>query len=590
MTDLHVGMVMVDQRLQIARADERFYEYIGFENYVSLMNVIHPDDLGDFKKTLEGLSAGGCAMLVARLRRGDGKYHDMLMDFFGLPLKNETEHYVEIKVWDVGELEEDYGRMRDENRICNEFLDLWGEYLFRYDAAQDFFRIFSGGGQNRVMLFQGTIGQFERTVLQKGLVGEAYRSDFRNFCADVADGTKNFEYRLLLQNQDIDPQHDVHVLCGKTVQNRKQEPVVVGYIRCQSDLGGKNQYVRKNYEKDVTTGLFTKKSVTEYAEGLLRKKPQYNINFCVVDIDNFKQVNDTLGHLYGDRVLAEVADIIQEAVAGKGLVGRIGGDEIFIVLERVATLDNLRGILRSIRSNVEWTYRKREGVPAVTCSIGVSTYPGDATNYGDLFKIADKMLYRAKEKGKNRYIVYAPDIHGDVLSEGEHVAGVDGTGGNQDGQELLLNMMECLARQQNQPYGTVLKNIGKVFGLEEVQLFYRDKTKILIEVCWDAGEGLRAMESLKDCLGEENFVHLYKGKNLAVIDRTGLIEQLCPKTYQYLTGHGIKAALVYKMGFLHHEGYIAYCKKSELSRKWSDGDKERLTYISKVVELMLNDK
>lgn len=590
MMNLHVSVATIDKRLQIARADQGFYEYVGFENYISLVKVVHPDDLEYFRETVEKLLEGESAKLVARVRKADGEYREMLIALLGLPLKKETEPYVEIRVQDVGNLEDTLGQVRDENRICSEFLDFFGDYLFRYDAAQDFFRIFRGGELNRTFAFRGTLGQFEETMLQKGLVGEAYRADFRNLCGDIAGGTKNFEYRLLLLDPSIDPQHDIHIVQGKTVQNERKEPVVLGCIHCRSDSGGKEQYMQKDFEMDVTTGLLAKKAITAYAENLLRRKPKYNINFCVVDIDNFKQVNDTLGHLYGDRVLAEVSDIIKQAAAGKGLVGRIGGDEMFLVLEGIHTLDHLRGILRSIRSNVEWTYREREGVPDVTCSIGVSTYPGDAKNYDDLFKIADKMLYRAKEKGKNRYIVYAPDVHGDVLSESGNAAVTKGGGKREDREEIVLRLLECLAKQQNQPFGAMLKDIGTTFGLDEVALFYSDGERASIACCWDVEEGICPAEPIAACIGEENFVHLYKGHKIAVIDRTDMIEQICPQTYRYLARRGIKAALIYEMKFARHKGCIGYCKKSELTRKWSDGDKENLTYISKVIELMLNDQ
>ena len=590
MRSLYSGVATIDKRLQIARADKRFYEYIGFENYVALTNIIHPEDIGRFREVVAGLAEGEASMLAVRLRRADGEYHYMLTQLLGVPVKLDGEPYIELRVQDVSSMEENLAFMSDESNINSEFLDLWGEYLFRYDAARDFFRIFSGGILNRIYLFQGTLREFEQTMLQRALVGEGYCADFQELCADIRRGAGNFEYRLLFLDPSVDPKSDIHIVQGRTIKNAKNEPVVLGCISCRSGSNENGECRQKKFERDAATGLIAKRAIIEYAENLLRRGPKYNVHFCIVDIDNFKQVNDTLGHLYGDRVLAEIADILKEAVAGKGLVGRIGGDEMFVLLEGVSSLDNLRGILRSIRSNVEWTYKGRRGVPPVTCSIGVSAWPDDAKSYEDLFKIADRMLYRAKEKGKNRYIVYAPEVHGDVLSESDTAAGIKKEGERQDREELLLRLLECLARQQKQPFGAILENIGYAFGLDEVRLFYRGGEKVLMNGCWSEERGVRNEGNSMDFVYEENFLHLCKGRRIAVVDRTSLIEQLCPQTWRYLTDCGAKAALIYKMNFTHHEGFICYSRMSESSRKWSDSDRENLTYISKVLELLINDK
>lgn len=594
MANLYTGIATIDKLLQIARADKKFYEYVGFDNYASLAGLVHPDDLEHFKEAVSGLGEKESTMTVMRLKVPDETYHYVLAELSDIVLEDAKDKYVELRIQDISDLEKNLGEIYDENHFYGEYLDLWGSYLFLYETVTDSFRVFSGGRLNRVYSFRGTIKQFEESLIEKGYVAQEDQTTFQALCADIANGTKNFEYTLLLRDKSVmDAKTLTHFIKGRTILNSRREFVVLGAITCRSINGAAAlEQTQKEHERDVTTGLLTKKAIIEYTENLLRNKPKYNVNLCVVDVDNFKQVNDTLGHLFGDEVLARVADILKEAVAGKGLVGRIGGDEMFIVLEGVNTLSDLRGILRSIRSNVEWAYKDRKEVPSVTCSIGVSTYPDDAVTYDDLFKIADKMLYRAKQKGKNRYIVYAYDVHGDVLSEGESPNLQSSVAKQQDKEELVLKMLGYLARQSRQPYEVMLQDIGNTFALDEVHLFYGDEGKKILESYWNANDGSGSMpaESFADCVHEENFAHLYREHNMAVIDKPDLIEQLCPRTHQYLMSHGIKVALIYKMDYKKHEGYIAYCKMSDTSRKWSDSDMANLTYISKTIELLINDK
>lgn len=591
MAKSYTGTATIDRRLQIVRADKQFYEYIGFENYASLAGSVHPKDLEYFREAVSGLGVGETSVLVVRIMAFDEQYHYVLAELSVLSVEGARDAYIEIKIEDIVDMEDKLSSICDENCLYNEFLDMLGEYLFIYNIKQDSFQIFNGGNSNRVYSFRGTIADFQKSLQEKKLVDEEYLSVFQELCQDIGKGTKHFEYRLRFLSRQVDPEKDIHIVKGRTILNAQKEPIVLGCILRRSNVNGKTiDYIQSDYDKDVTTGLLTKRAIIEYTENLLRHKPKYNVNLCVVDLDNFKQVNDTLGHLFGDEVLATVADIIKEAVAGKGLAGRIGGDEMFVVLEGINSRSDLRGILRSIRSNVEWAYKDRKDVPTITCSIGVSTYPNDALVYDDLFKIADKMLYRAKQKGKNRYIVYAADVHGDVLSEQETVKVQSSALQRQDKEDLVLKMLEYVAQQANRPFDMLLGDVGSTFCLDEVHLFYGDNKKRLLESYWNADGGEMLEESFADYVHEANFVHLYREHDMAVIDNLDLIEQLCPQTHKYLMMRGVRVALVYKMNCRKHEGYIVYCKMSDMARKWSDSDMANLTYISKMIELLINDR
>ncbi len=158
---------------------------------------------------------------------------------------------------------------------------------------------------------------------------------------------------------------------------------------------------------DSLTGLYVKKVILdklqEYMNFALRNKMEFSI--IMMDIDDFKSVNDTYGHVVGDQVLREIGRIIKETIREVDSAGRYGGEEFLIVLpgtdlkgaERVVErlLDNVR--------NTDW--RKLAGVEKVTMSAGVAF--GDPNiPMTDLIKRADQALYEAKRSGKDRYVVY----------------------------------------------------------------------------------------------------------------------------------------------------------------------------------------
>lgn len=101
MSNLYNITATIDERLQIIRADRDFYEYIGFENYVSLAENIHPEDLQRFSQTLVMLDFDNPAMLIIRFLPADRKYHNVLVELSRFSLENEENDFIEIKILDL---------------------------------------------------------------------------------------------------------------------------------------------------------------------------------------------------------------------------------------------------------------------------------------------------------------------------------------------------------------------------------------------------------------------------------------------------------------------------------------------------------
>lgn len=153
-------------------------------------------------------------------------------------------------------------------------------------------------------------------------------------------------------------------------------------------------------EMDPLTGLKNKRVVRELCETMLAEEGRPAYALLVLDIDNFKNVNDEYGHLTGDRVLTELAQCMKE-VFTEQILGRIGGDEFLVLVRGVEDGEELKAIMKRFFQRL----KKIELPTGVTCSVGavVSQNPGDS--FQDLFEKADKALYDAKRKGKNQYVI-----------------------------------------------------------------------------------------------------------------------------------------------------------------------------------------
>ena len=162
---------------------------------------------------------------------------------------------------------------------------------------------------------------------------------------------------------------------------------------------------------DPVTGLPNRHAFNEYLAGALNKVDQYGgcVVLLLLDLDNFKIVNDTLGHHSGDNLLKLVARRLMECLRSGDVICRIGGDEFAIILEP-STVSNGPGVAEKILNVLAAPFDVDVHEIYVTASVGISVYPDDASELETLTRNADTAMYQAKGKGKNAYEQFHPEL------------------------------------------------------------------------------------------------------------------------------------------------------------------------------------
>jgi len=143
----------------------------------------------------------------------------------------------------------------------------------------------------------------------------------------------------------------------------------------------------------------------------LAKREQWIVGVMFIDVDRFKDVNDTLGHAVGDKLLQKVSARLIRSVRSHDTVGRLGGDEFAVVLSNLGTAQDAEAVAQKIIRSFDEPFELDGGTEIyVTASIGITLYPTDSTNHDALLKNADLAMYRAKEEGRNTYERYSAEI------------------------------------------------------------------------------------------------------------------------------------------------------------------------------------
>lgn len=214
---------------------------------------------------------------------------------------------------------------------------------------------------------------------------------------------------------------------------------------------------------DPLTGLLNRRSLMEKLSASLEYNPSGKYKVIIfMDLDNFKTINDSLGHTYGDLLLVEVANKLMSIPNEKKDVARISGDEFILVLHDIESFAQVERIANKIVENFDVPIKIGTKSLNVSASVGIAIYPIHATNAEDLLKIADMAMYRAKDSGKKGYRIFDEGIKQEVETR----------------LEIEDGIRECLKRNEFELYFQPLYST-KLNKITSVEALFRTKCEQL---------------------------------------------------------------------------------------------------------------
>ena len=163
----------------------------------------------------------------------------------------------------------------------------------------------------------------------------------------------------------------------------------------------KELMLRYQAETDPLTGLYNRSTLEQRIKKYLENSFKQYAMF-IIDLDHFKEINDTMGHLQGDYVLKDVAQILSQNFSTKDDIGRLGGDEFVVLKRNVVSLEEIEETAKRLNEQLRMTYEKDEHVIQISASIGICI-GNKATSFQRLYSKTDEVLYEVKDHGKDNY-------------------------------------------------------------------------------------------------------------------------------------------------------------------------------------------
>ncbi len=223
---------------------------------------------------------------------------------------------------------------------------------------------------------------------------------------------------------DVDRDGNIYIvwLSIKVIYDIKGN--ISNYIAMQTDITDiyrTKERLSQLAHYDILTQLPNRLYFQEYVKHAIDRSKHNNSMFALLylDLDNFKTVNDSLGHTIGDGLIQEVAKRLKKTIRDSDTISRQGGDEFLVLIEDITDKDIVKKVAQKILDEISKPYNIANHILHTTFSIGIAFYPDDGTNFQELLQYSDLAMYEAKKSGRNRYHLFSNSMLADIKSKHE---------------------------------------------------------------------------------------------------------------------------------------------------------------------------
>ncbi len=388
-------------------ANQGYYDMVGyerdehFEKFKNVgINTLHPDEAGAAAKSAKDQMLQSSTFSVkAKLSHKTKEY--IWVHFSGrLSQSADGNARIYIVIVDISEFMLLMEQLEREHRFNVMISTLSEDAFFDSDYLSRTIR-FSKNFADRLGVDEVVYGYPEK-FLEKVKVAPESAVFFKESVLHAPDDIVEDEIHFILPEEG-----DVWYLCHyQVIRNCHGKPVrAIGKLSDITKHKAQIEELSEMAQRDQLTGLYNKATTEDLIKEILKKhRSQYEEHaLMIIDVDNFKSINDRLGHLYGDAVLTQLAESLKPIFRSDDIIGRIGGDEFFVLMKNYHSKIVIESKAREICSLFRRTYSERDALVTISASIGIALYPQHGKKLEELYRSADTALYNTKATGKNNY-------------------------------------------------------------------------------------------------------------------------------------------------------------------------------------------
>lgn len=415
-----VFICMINENFTILETNSSFFKLIDItkeslkDDYLNeFSRLLHPDDQFVFSLTLEAQvdnKTDTFFTIRCKLLHGDGGYKPTQLDA-KICYDDPDNLILCVTMTDITEIEETLETLEGEYSYNKYVTSLIDESFFDCNLKTKTIK-FSQNFVERFMIDE-ILPDYPESLIKLGIVDDDSIDIMENrfkFTEDHPEGElieEKIHYKTFM-GKDVWFMDKYNIFYDS-------EGVPIRAIGKMTDITNQHNQIEelsKKAEKDLLTGLYNKITTEALIKDFMKTNTDDEMQcaLLIVDVDNFKSINDKFGHLYGDAVLGQLGEYLKPIFRSNDVLGRIGGDEFFVFIKDFKVLDIVEKKANDICTLFKKTYVK-EGISVqISSSIGIALYPEHGSTFEELYEKADTALYNSKSFGKNRFSLYEENV------------------------------------------------------------------------------------------------------------------------------------------------------------------------------------
>ncbi len=598
-----VQQCLNDPWFTIIYANEGFVTLFGYSRQElkarfqdRFLNLVHPDDRAPmYKQFLEQLNTGSAKDLEYRVIAKDGRTI-WVLDKCQPVMGEDGREYLNCVLIDITQVKQAQEDLRLSMERYQIILDQTNDIIFEWNIALDHITY----SPNWVKLFGYTPLANSARVQTASHLFPSDLPVFQSLMASVAGGEPYAEAEVRIANQD-----GKYLWCrirATTQFDDGGKPIkAVGVIVDIDAEKRRTQELAARAERDALTKLYNKNTAREKIQNMLETRSKADrFAMLTIDLDNFKQVNDLYGHMFGDAVLAEVSARLKALFREEDVVARFGGDEFLVFLRYQSDsgflLEKAAAIVESCGGVLSDTLRDCQ----MSCSVGISRCPEDGTDFHTLFQRCDQALYQAKYRGKKQYLLYDGSTMSRTFEWDTEQASAVGTRiESDDASAIVVDSIVSQAFQRlyeskdvETAVNSILEMVGRRYNVSRVYIFENseDNTWCRNTFEWCGMGVLPELENLQHVSYERLGGHYQENFNENGVFYCRDISQLPKGLYDILFPQGIRSLLQCEVrdggrfaGFVGFDDCL-------MQRMWTQGQIDALHFIAELLSTFLLKK
>ncbi len=423
-----------------------------------LLDFIHPDDHQLIQSKLKQTDTG---IFQTRFLTANNATRTCMVHAQDMPLFKQKAQVLSLV--DITELQRKRQQLEEAQRIAHMGNYEWNLSDHSIHASDETYRIYGLKPNSKPLSF--------KTLLKLVHPDDKFRILHYLLKNRKSKQKLSISHRLIL----ADGTTKYVTQTGVANLNQQQHPIsligtitdISAQVAAQHKIEAQRQYLEQLVHYDNLTNLPNRTLFNDRLTHLTQTgtRTNHKLALLFIDLDNFKQINDSFGHKVGDQVILEVASRLKATLRQSDTISRLGGDEFALILENIQNLALVTDIIKKLQAALYEPIQFNDQTLYITLSIGATLFPTDGVQAEELLKNADAAMYKAKENGRNTYCFYDEQMTKNAIERVEMEANLRQALHNEDfavyyqpqynGQTHTLIGMEALVRWPHKEQGII---------------------------------------------------------------------------------------------------------------------------------------